>query len=217
MDDLLRRCYLAGFTSGHSALDSTFTPSDVRLWGSICSLSSTTVRWRRELSKHPLSGFGNVILAVTFVMSAELALASDLRRMTASDQVEMDELRSRQQFLAGVSAELQKPMLEMVTLRSRLDEYTLDGDTHRLIALFDTASERLKSTLSQLVDFERLTRGEVTLQWAPVHLGPMLHDVLEQGHRLTESAGLRFWSMSMWQRIWLFREMRSDCAKSSSI
>ncbi|MBF95426.1 MAG: hypothetical protein CMH58_09750 [Myxococcales bacterium] len=139
-----------------------------------------------------LSGFGNVILAVTFVMSAELALASDLRRMTASDQVEMDELRSRQQFLAGVSAELQKPMLEMVTLRSRLDEYTLDGDTHRLIALFDTASERLKSTLSQLVDFERLTRGEVTLQWAPVHLGPMLHDVLEQGHRLTESAGLRF-------------------------
>ncbi|MBM65716.1 MAG: hypothetical protein CMH55_05730 [Myxococcales bacterium] len=139
-----------------------------------------------------LSGFGNVVLAVTFVISAELTVTRELQRTAASDRQALAELDSRRRFLDGVSKELQGPMEEIEDLRGRLQAESLDEDSRRLVGLIKTSSDLLHGTLEQLVDFERLNRGDFILRDELIELESLLNDILQQGRELTLAEGLQF-------------------------
>ncbi len=115
------------------------------------------------------------------------ALASRLRRLYIDEAElavklrEADELKST--FLQAVSHELRTPLAAVRGYTETLDHHLprlADDQVGFMLGRLRGASERLDSLLSDLLDVERLQRGELQPRRAPCHVAPLIATVVDE-------------------------------------
>ena len=112
----------------------------------------------------------------------ELEIASQLLdsvgRAWADRVLEVDQLRS--QLWAVLGHDLRNPLQSLSMATNALER---GGESARLNTVIRNSTQRMKQLLGDVLDIARLQHGfDLTMQWAPVDLVPIVRQLVEESH-----------------------------------
>ena len=163
-----------------------------------------TLRWRHahghwvwlEESRSPVFGPDGEMVGSTGVLrdaTSNLVADRRLRAALARERAAADELRRvdamKTTFLSAVSHELRTPLTAIVGLAETVQRVLTEGrddvDPVRLADRIAVNADRLLHLIGDLLDQDRLARGEVDPRLGPIDLSALLREVVDR----TERAG----------------------------
>ncbi len=104
-----------------------------------------------------------------------------------------DELeRWKKEFLANVSHELRTPMNAIIGYSRLLLNEQLPGRYHRQMEEIHGAGNILLDLINNIIDFSKLSGGEIRLSTIPFHVRDIAAELVEHYRPATEHKGLRF-------------------------
>ena len=86
--------------------------------------------------------------------------------------------KAKSEFLANVSHELRTPLNGIIGMAHVLSRTSLDDKQQQALDAISTSAANLAHLISDLLDFNALDAGQVSVNPAPVNLGRMLRDAL---------------------------------------
>lgn len=108
-----------------------------------------------------------------------------------------DAIQARDEFLSSASHELKTPVTSIkmqlqMTRRKVRPELGVVPDAHKLAKTLDTCNsqiDRLTALIDDLLDVSRIASGKMTFNFAPVDMGVLTHNVINQYADQFEAAG----------------------------
>jgi two-component system sensor histidine kinase EvgS len=158
------------------ALDSV-SPDEVR---------AIHANWLREHApqnlppREVLSQYPHEIALIVLVVLLLLITIYQTRRMR--QRAERNE-REKAMFLAVMSHEIRSPMNAVVAAVELLRNTALDKQQQHFADLANHGAQSLLRLLNDVLDISKLDAGQVKLEYEPVNIGALVHDVVDL-HRL---------------------------------
>jgi signal transduction histidine kinase len=93
--------------------------------------------------------------------------------------MELDDLKS--DFVSLVSHELRTPLTSIIGFSRTLMDLPLGADQHRrYLGIIESEGKRLAGLVEEYLDISKIESGHIALQLAPVDVGRLVRDVVEQ-------------------------------------
>lgn len=99
--------------------------------------------------------------------------------------------RWKKEFLANVSHELRTPMNAIIGYSRLLLNEQLPGRYHRQVEEIHGAGNILLDLINNIIDFSKISGGEIRLSTAPFHVRDIAAELVEHYRPATEHKGLR--------------------------
>ncbi len=85
--------------------------------------------------------------------------------------------RAKSAFLATMSHEIRTPLTAVVGVAEVLQHTATDPQQAHQLSLVDSAGRTLLGLVDNVLDLSRIESGQLELEWIPVDLGEIVHDV----------------------------------------
>ncbi|MFN7914249.1 MAG: PAS domain S-box protein [Vicinamibacterales bacterium] len=116
-----------------------------------------------------------------------MVLATDITNQRELQEIQRDELRKKDEFIAVLAHELRNPLAPIRTSVSVLRTFdSVDPTLARCREVIDRQVGHMARLIDDLLDVSRLSRGELRLQRGPVRLARVLDDAAELADALLQ-------------------------------
>lgn len=129
--------------------------------------------------------FVAVLFDANHVPSRVMVLATDITSQRQQQEIQREEMRKKDEFIAVLAHELRNPLAPIrtsVSVMRTLD--SADPTLARCRDVIDRQISHMARLIDDLLDVSRLSRGELRLQRAPVLLARVLADAAELAEAL---------------------------------
>jgi len=101
-------------------------------------------------------------------------LAAGLRVVAEARDSALESARAKSEFLANMSHEVRTPMNGVVGMAGLLLESPLTADQRECVNTIVSSGEALLSVINDVLDYSKMEAGRMTLEKAPLDLGPVV-------------------------------------------
>jgi PAS domain S-box-containing protein len=129
---------------------------------------------------------------ITQLVAAQQQLEEAIEAANAASE-------AKSQFLANMSHEIRTPLASILSFADQLLDEDLPEKVRELVSIIHTSGETLNQLLQDILDFERIRKGKLTLKNEPFDPGQTVRNLKKlYGHKANEKA-LQFIDEIAWE------------------